>query len=344
MGRAIPASPAGHCAPRRHWPKIAQGAESGALERPGLPVETVHALTHFRSATWIVKVSLLLTVALVVTEFVAGYLAQSLALISDAWHNFIDLPALGLAWLALYFERKPPDHQKTFGYHRAGVLAAFVNGLFLIAIALYICYEGYERILNPQTVTTRLMLFVGLLALVINGGIAAALALHRSDLNLRAVFIHNLGDALSNIGIIVGAVLIEQTGRMIIDPLLAFLIAGMILWTAVDILVESGNILLEGTPKGMNVERVAGVMLDVPGVREVHDIHIWSLNARAHALSCHVQILDMATSETERIAHRLREVLAREFGIHHTTIQFEHTHAPGEFHIYMPEPAEKSKQ
>lgn len=303
----------------------------------------MHALAHFRSATWIVKVSLLLTVALVAAEFAAGYLAQSLALISDAWHNFIDLPALGLAWLALYFERKPPDHRKTFGYHRAGVLAAFVNGLFLIAIALYICYEGYERILTPQTVATDLMLLVGVVALVINGGIAAGLALHRSDLNLRAVFIHNLGDALSNVGIILGALAIDRTGRMIIDPLLAFLIAGMILWTAVGILVESANILLEGTPKGINVERVAVTMLDVPGVREVHDIHIWSLNARSHALSCHVQILDMPTSESERIAHRLREVLAQEFGIDHTTIQFEHTHAPGEFHMYMPEPAEKSK-
>jgi cobalt-zinc-cadmium efflux system protein len=303
----------------------------------------MHALTHFRSAGWVVKVSLLLTVALVAAEFIAGYLAQSLALISDAWHNFIDLPALGLAWLALYFERRPPDHQKTFGYQRAGVLAAFVNGLFLVGIAVYICYEGYERILSPLPVTTNIMLLVGCGALVVNGGIAGALALHRSDLNLRAIFVHNLGDALSNVGIIAGALLIERTGRTIIDPLLAFLIAGMILWTAVGILVESGNILLEGTPKGMNVERVAGAMLDVPGVREVHDIHIWSLNARAHALSCHVQILDMPTSESERIAHRLREVLASEFGIHHTTIQFEHTHAPGEFHIYMPEPAEKSK-
>jgi len=299
----------------------------------------VHSHHHGRSANWVVKLALAITLALVATEFVAGTVAHSLALIGDAWHNLTDIPTLILAWIALYFQRKPPDHQKTFGYQRAGVLAAFVNALVLVGVAVYICFEGYQRIVHPQAVAARTMMLVGLLALLTNGGITVVLSQERRDLNLRAVFIHNLGDALSNVGIIVGAWLIRRTGQQLIDPLLAFLIAGMILWSAFGIVTDSMNILLESLPKGMDLKSVATAMLGVAGVREVHDVHIWSLGSESHALSCHVQILDMPTSESERIAQRIREVLEGEFAITHTTIQFEHTHAPGDFHKYMPEPA-----
>ncbi len=299
----------------------------------------MHALTHSRSATWVVKVALGVTVTLVAVEFVTGIFAHSLALISDAWHNLTDVPTLIFSCIALFLEQRPPDPQKTFGYQRAGVLAAFVNALLIVGVALFICYEGYERIVRPVPVAAGTMLVVGLIALVINGGISVALAPERRDLNLRAVFIHNLGDALSNLGIIAGALLIRRTGQQLIDPLLGFLIAGMILWTALGIIADSVNILLESLPKGMSLENVASAMLGVPGVREVHDVHIWSLGSASHALSCHVRILDMPTSESERIGRRLNEVLASEFGIRHTTIQFEHTHAPGDFHRYMPQPA-----
>ena len=299
----------------------------------------MHHHTHMHSATRAVKLALLVTLVLVATEFIAGSLAHSLALVSDGWHNLTDLPSLTLAWLALYFERKPPDHQKTFGYQRAGVLAAFVNALILTGVALFLCYEGYERVVHPEPVQAGVMMAVGALALVINGGITVAVARGRRDLNLRTVFIHNLGDAFSNIAIIGGGWLIRLTGQRLIDPLLAFLIGGMILWSTLGIIVESANILLEAAPKGMSLESVANMMLAVPGVREVHDVHIWSLGSSSTALSCHVQILDMPTSESERIGQSIREVLRDEFGIKHTTIQFEHTHPPGDFHRYMPEPA-----
>ncbi|MBI4166134.1 MAG: cation transporter [Acidobacteria bacterium] len=303
----------------------------------------MHALSHTRSATTVVRIALIATIALVATEFIAGAFSGSLSLVSDGWHNLTDVPTLVLSWIALYLERRPPDPKKTFGYQRAGVLSAFVNGLLLVVVALYICYEGYERIIVPRPVGTRAMIVVGLIALVVNGGISFGLMPGRNDLNLRAVFLHNLGDALSNLGIIAGGWLIEKTGHTFIDPLIAFLIAGMILWSAIGVITESANILLESTPKGIHVDRVAGAMLSVPGVREVHDVHIWSLGSRSHALACHIQILDMTTSESERIAHRVREVLATEFGIHHTTIQFEHTHEPGDFHRYMPEPVPMTK-
>ena len=302
----------------------------------------MHALTHSKSANRVVKAALVVTLGLVATEFVVGSLAHSLALISDGWHNLTDIPALILSWIALYFEQKPPDHHKTFGYQRAGVLAAFVNALALVAVSLVICYDGYGRMIHPVPVAARPMLIMGIIALVVNGSISLGLARDRKDFNLRAVFIHNLGDALSNIAIIAGALLIRQTGQQFVDPLLAFLIAGMILWTALGITMDSANILLESLPKGMSLERVANSMLRISGVREVHDVHIWSLGSHSHALSCHIQILDMPTSESERIAHRIRQVLAEEFGITHTTIQFEHTHEPGDFHKYMPEPAAKT--
>jgi len=283
------------------------------------------------------KIALLATLALVITEFAAGALAHSLALVSDGWHNFTDLPTLVLSWLALHFDQKSPDHRKTFGYQRAGVLAAFVNGLILVAVALFIGFEGYDRLVHPQPVASSALIAVGLVALLINGGISWAIGRERRDLNLRAVFIHNLGDALSNVAIIAGGWLIGHTGQTLIDPLLAFLIAGMILWSAIGLLADSSHILLEGAPKGVNVERVAKAMLAVPGVRQVHDVHLWSLGSESHALACHILILDMPTSESEPIAHLVREALHQEFGITHTTIQFEHTHEPGDFHRYMPE-------
>jgi len=303
-----------------------------------------HSHSQFRRPDWVVKGALVVTLALVVIEFITGHLAHSLALISDGWHNLTDLPTLVLAWIALYFERKPPDQQRTYGYQRAGVLTAFVNALLLVVVAIFICYEGYERILRPEPIAAQAMLVVGIVALVINGSISLSLASGRADLNLRAVFIHNLGDAISNIALIAGAWLIHRTGQTLIDPLIAFLIAGMIVWTALGVITESTNILLESLPKGMSLERVATAMLEVPGVREVHDIHIWSLGTQFHALSCHIHILDMSTSESERICQRLREVLASSFGITHSTIQFEHTHLPGDFHRYMPGPAPGCEQ
>ena len=304
----------------------------------------MHVHRHSHSSGWPVKLALTITLILVAVEFVAGRAGHSLALVTDGWHNLSDVPSLALAWVALYFERKPPDHQKTYGYQRAGVLAAFVNALLLGAVAVYMCVEGYARIVQPEPVSARLMLGVGVAALVINGSISLALSGGRHDLNLRAVFIHNLGDALSNLGIIAGAWLIGRTGQLFIDPLLAFFIAGMILWSALGVVTESANILLESAPKGIGAPRVANVILGVPGVREVHDIHIWSLGSSSHALSCHVQILDMPTSESERIAQSIRQVLADECAIDHTTVQFEHTHPPGEFHRYMPEPSSRARK
>lgn len=298
----------------------------------------MHQHTHPSTPNRTLKIALVVTVLLVTGEMVAGRWASSLALISDAWHNLTDLPSIALALLAAFIERRPADHRKTYGYQRAGVLAAFVNSLLLLGVAAFILYEAYERLLNPVPVLTGVMVAVGLSALIVNGGISWGLASKsREDINLRAVFIHNLGDAASNLGIVVGAIAIHYTGLIIIDPVLSVIISGMIGWSAWGILRETSNILLEGLPRGIDLPTVAQRMLTVPGVQEVHDVHIWSLNSNRHALSCHVLILDMVTSESEKIRLHLQQLLVTEFNITHCTIQFEHTNARGELH-HIPKP------
>ena len=280
------------------------------------------------------------TVLFVLVEAVAGIRAHSLSLLSDAAHNFTDALALLLAWLAVYFGRKPADSVKTYGYHRAGVLAAFVNALSLLILAGYIVFESYRRWLHPQAVGEMTMLVVAAGGVLVNGAIMWGLRAERGrDVNIRSAWAHMFGDALGSLAIVAGAVAIHYTGWQRTDPLLSGLIGLLIVWTAWDVVKETLNILLEGLPRGLELGQVTSAMRGVPDVLDVHDVHIWSLGSNSHALSCHVHILDMPTSESERIAHQVCEALAHEFGIYHTTIQFEHTHQPGEFHIYMPEPS-----
>lgn len=270
--------------------------------------------------------SLVATVAFVVLEVAAGLKANSLALLSDAGHNFTDALALALAALGFYFESRPADEIKTYGYHRAGVLAAFVNALTLLGLAGFILWESYHRLRAPRPVDDLIMLVVAALGLALN--VAIMVGLHRDqghDLNVRAAYVHMLGDALGSIGIIAGAVLIRHLGWHVIDPILSIFIAGLIIWTAWDIVRDTLNILLEGLPRGMSLEGVAQAIRQIPGVKDVHDLHIWSLGTSTHALSCHVVIADVPPSESAPVLARLNRMLAERFDIHHTTVQFEHT-------------------
>ena len=271
------------------------------------------------------QLSLWVTVVFIVVELVAGIKAQSLALLSDAGHNFTDALALGLAWFAFYVQGKPPSETKTFGYHRAGVLSAFVNAMTLVVLALFIFYESYARFLSPRVVSEDIMMVVAGAGLVVN--VVVMWALHadsRHDLNIRGAFIHMLGDALSSVGIIIGAVAISMTGAQWIDPLLSVLIGVLILWSGWGIIRESIHILLEGLPKGMKRDEVCYALRAVEGVVDVHDMHIWSLSSTSHALSCHALIEDIPPSASKKILGEMNGILAERFHIHHTTIQFEH--------------------
>jgi cobalt-zinc-cadmium efflux system protein len=285
----------------------------------------LHTHHQPRATGRILQWSLALTVAFVVIEFAAGLEAHSLALLSDAGHNLTDALALLLAWFAFHFQMKPPDEVKTYGYHRAGVLAAFVNALALLLLSGFIFYESYHRLIHPQAVHETTMVAVAALGLLVNGAIMLGLKRDSAhDINIRGAFLHMLGDALGSIAIIAGSIGIHYTGWQRIDPVLSILIAALIIWTAWDITKESLNILLEGLPKGLKLGTVMEAMRGVDGVHDVHDVHIWSLGSNVHALSCHVLIGDMPPSESESILKRLNSTLDERFGIHHTTVQFEH--------------------
>lgn len=254
----------------------------------------------------------------------AGFRSGSLALLSDAGHNFTDALALLLAAVGLYLQEKPANQVKTYGYQRAGVIAAFLNASTLIVVSIFIFWEAVERITRPQPVNERIMIWVATAALILNGAIM--LALHRGqkgDINIRAAFIHMLGDALGAMAIIAGAVTIAFTGWTYIDPVLSIALGLLIIYTAWDIIRESLNILLEGLPRGLELDNVTEAMGRIEGVLDVHDLHIWSLGSSTHALSSHILIEDMPPSSSERILKRINEVLCS-FNIHHTTIQFEH--------------------
>lgn len=269
--------------------------------------------------------SLAATVLFVAVEIAAGLQARSLALLSDAGHNFTDALALLLAAAAFYFQSRPADEVKTYGYHRAGVLAAFVNALTLLLLSLYIFYESYRRFFAPQEVHELTMLVVAGLGLAVNAGIMWGLRGGRErDLNVRAAFLHMLGDALGSVGIILGAIVIRYTGWYWIDPALSVLIGALIVWTSWAIVKDSLNILLEGLPRGMRLQAVIEAIRGVDGVLGVHDLHVWSLGSRVHALSCHVVIPDLPLSTSGAILERINGELARRFQIHHATIQFEH--------------------
>lgn len=277
------------------------------------------------------------TLGLVAAEFLGGILGGSIALVSDAVHNLTDVPTLLVSWVALRLVERPPTAEKTYGYHRAGILAAFTNAILLVLVALYIFYESYQRLRSPLPVHTGVMLWLAVVGLAVNGGITLALVRGRHDLNLRSVLVHNFGDALSNLAILAGALAIRWTGAAWVDPALGMGIGALVLWSSFGILRESGHILLEGTPRGLELEAIARAILSVEGVREVHDIHVWTLRADLHALSCHVRIPDMHMEESERILAAIETLLAEKFHITHTTIQFERAGLPREATLYLPE-------
>jgi cobalt-zinc-cadmium efflux system protein len=269
--------------------------------------------------------SLAATLVYVLVTFVAGLRAHSLALLSEAGHNASDFLALLLSFAAVYFQTRPVNHNKTFGYQRAGVLAAFINAASLIVISLWIAFEAVHRLSAPVSVQPRLMIYVAAAGVLMNGIIAALLWGVARDVNLRSAFLHMAGDTLSTAAVIAGGVGILLTGQNWIDPVLSLFIAILILWGSFGIVRETLNILLEGTPRGISLTDIRTGMEAIEGVLNVHDLHVWSLGSNSRALACHVTIADILPSESACILEKLNQVLRDRFHISHTTIQFEHS-------------------
>jgi cobalt-zinc-cadmium efflux system protein len=273
----------------------------------------------------VLRFSLAATLAYVAVTLVAGLRSHSLALVSEAGHNASDFLALLLSLVAVYLQSRPAGPSKTFGYQRAGVLAAFINAGALIAISIWIAVEAIHRLNAPVAVQPRVMIIVAAAGVVMNGVIAALLWGVARDVNLRSAFLHMAGDTLSTAAVIVGGAGILLTGHNWIDPVLSLLIAALILWSSLGIVRESFNILLEGTPRGISLTEIRSAMEAIEGVINVHDLHVWSLGSNSSAMACHVTIADIPPSESACILTRLKQLLRERFHVSHTTIQFEHT-------------------
>jgi cobalt-zinc-cadmium efflux system protein len=269
-------------------------------------------------------VSSIATFVFVLFELSVGIIANSLALIGDAFHNFTDTLALLLALFAVRLERRPATALKSYGYHRAGVLTAFVNAGTLMAFTIFIFVEAISRFRTPERVNATSMLITAASALVLNAAITWWL--HddrRSDLNIHGAVLHMLGDAASSAGIIVAAVLIRETGLPFWDPAVSVLIGVLILWSSWGVLREALNLLLEGTPSGIDPDAVTRSLAAIDGVHGVHHLHIWALGSSRPALSCHLMVGDVPVKTTGRLLDRINEMLDHEYRIAHTTIQFE---------------------
>ncbi|MFL6447043.1 MAG: cation diffusion facilitator family transporter [Bryobacteraceae bacterium] len=279
---------------------------------------------HVPSTGWILYASTAVTLGFTALEIVTGLRSHSLALLSDAGHNFTDALALVLAAFGYYLQSKPANSVKTYGYQRAGVVAAFLNASTLILISVAIGWEAVSRIVHPELPNDRTMMWVAAIGLLVNGAIVLALHRgHQHDLNIRAAVMHMAGDAVGAVAIILGAIAIHYTGVTYLDPVLSMVLAVFIVYTAWDIACESLNILLEGLPRGLELPRITQAIGEVDGVLDVHDLHVWSLGSNTHALSSHILIEDMPPSASNKILKRINEALCK-LGIHHSTIQFEH--------------------
>ncbi len=270
------------------------------------------------------KIALAIVVVIMVAEVIGGILSNSLALLGDAGHMLVDALALGLALFAMTIARRPATPSKTYGYHRVEIMAALANGTTLVLLALWIFYEAYQRFLDPPLVQTPLMLLVATIGLIANliGMLLLRKASH-GQLNIKAAFWHIVGDTISSVGVIIAAVIISVTGWYVVDPLIAVFIGVIILWGAVRIVRESTDILLEAVPRDIQVDKVIKIIKNIPGVEEVHDMHIWTITSGIHALSTHLIIEDQMVSRSAEIVETVNQDLAQHFDITHTTLQLE---------------------
>ncbi len=279
---------------------------------------------NFKPEPKVLVIPLLLTALMTLVEFLGGILSGSLSLIGDAGHMLTDTLALALSFFALKLSRRPADARRTYGFHRTEILVALLNGVTLIFISGYIFYEAYRRFLAPPQIKAPLMLGVATLGLVVNIiGILILKGSSRGNLNIRGAFLHILGDALSSIGVIVAGIIIFFTKFYLIDPIVAILIGGIILRGAIGLITESSNILLEAVPKHLNAETIAGEIKKIKGVKDVHDLHLWTISSGIYALSGHLVIEDQMVSKSDQMLKEANRILQEKFGITHTTLQLE---------------------
>lgn len=276
-----------------------------------------------RSVDRRLKIGIILNLVFALAEFIAGMAAGSLALVGDAWHNFGDVIALALSWVALRQAERPATGRKTFGYHRASILAALGNGLALIGITLWLFYEAVQRLRQPELPEAAVMMAVAGAGFLMNLAVAVSLKRSTRDISVRSAYLHLMSDAFVSLGVVAAGGFILLTGWGLIDPLLSLVIGVLILVGSWDIAMEALNVLMEGVPRGIHVDRVLDALRSLPEVKDTHDLHVWSLSSHVYALSCHIQVADLPVSEGTQLLDRISRMLKERFGIAHTTIQLE---------------------
>ncbi len=273
-----------------------------------------------RRLTW----ALLITFCIFIVEIVGGFLSNSLALKADAGHLFGDVMALGLSLFAVRISRLPPTVKRTFGYQRAEVLTAMINGLTLLFLAGYIFFEAYRRLMEPEPVKSILMLIVAVIGLLANIIVIAGLRGHAAEnLNIRAAFLHVVGDMLGSVGVVIGGLIMYLTGNYLADPIISFFVGAIILFGAAGVLKEGLNILFEGVPGTIKYDDLKADMETIDGVISVHDLHIWTISSSNVVLSAHVRVPDQPTHTAQRILNLVTELLRKKYKIHHATLQIE---------------------
>jgi len=292
-----------------------------------MQVDHIHRIDHARLASshqHNLLIALVITGAIMVAEAIGGLLSNSLALLSDAGHMLMDILALLLSFFAVRFATRPATEKQTFGFYRLEILAALINGTALFVLSLYIFYEAYQRLIEPREIKGLLMVSVATIGLGAN--IVSALVLRsgsHESLNVRGAFLHVMGDLLSSIGVIVGGAIILLTGWKRIDSIISFIIGAIILIGAYKLVMESVHILLESTPKDIDLSEVVEGIKGIEGVRDLHHVHLWTITSGIYALSTHILIEDQMISRSSQILEDINRFLRRRFNIDHTTIQFE---------------------
>jgi cobalt-zinc-cadmium efflux system protein len=273
------------------------------------------------------KEAFLLTVLILLVEAVAGVASHSLALLADAGHILTDVIALGLAWFAVEQAKRPADARRTYGYHRVGILTAMINGATLIAIVAAVAIEAVRRLSQPEPVQGWLVIGAAGVAIAVNAFITFRLKDHEhGNINVRAALLHIVGDLAASAGVLAAGAVILLTGWLLADPIISLCIAALIAWGAIRIVLETGNILLEGVPKGLDLTAISATISGMKGVEGQHDLHVWAIAPHQVALSCHVVVSDERLAEGEHVMRRVEQALCERFGIGHTTIQVEACH------------------